>query len=319
MVTECLIWPGHKGSGAIDPTDRVNMHSSPRAAGGYTITREAQWRLRNLRQDDSWKARLTTMLIDQRERGIERPEVTQELIDLALNEAPLPVHERADRLLRFIAKQTKTVGEVVGIGQDVHEAYAWSESTGWEEVLYLSHYLVSSGWLKGTFPPGDARGSITVEGYSRIAEQRVNIDSSQAFVAMWLHDRMKAAYADGVAPGIRDAGYAPLRIDRKEHINKIDDEIVAEIRRSRFVVADFTPGVDGARGSVYYEAGFAHGLGLPVIFTCREGSIKELHFDTSHYSHIVWSDPPDLREKLKNRILAVIGEGPGLDPTLRLP
>ena len=61
---------------------------------------------------------------------------------------------------------------------------------------------------------------------------------------------------------------------------------------------------------MYYEAGFAHGLDLPVIFTCRDDAVETLHFDTNHYSHIVWSDPMDLREKLKNRILAVIGEGP---------
>ena len=316
MTTECLIWPGHEGSGANAIAGRVNMESSPRAAGGYTVTSEAQWRLRNNRLDDSWKARLTTMLIDQRERGIERPEVTQRFIDLASHKASLPVHERADRLLRFIAKQARTVGESIWIERSYDEAFAWSESTKWEEVLYLTRYLVSAGWLGGDFTLGGASATVTVQGYSRIAEQRVNVDSSQAFVAMWFHSSMTAASADGVELGIRDAGYDPLRIDRKEHINKIDDEIVAEIRRSRFVVADFTHGEGGARGGVYYEAGFAHGLGLPVIFTCRDDSLDTLHFDTSHYSHIVWSDPEDLREKLKNRILAVIGEGPGLNPTI---
>ena len=118
------------------------------------------------------------------------------------------------------------------------------------------------------------------------------------------------AYEDGIEAGIRDAGFSPLRIDRKDHINKIEDEIIAEIRRSRFVVADFSQGDDGARGGVYYEAGFAHGLDLPVIFTCHEKSLKDLHFDTAHYSHIVWADHAELREKLKNRILAVIGQGP---------
>ena len=103
----------------------------------------------------------------------------------------------------------------------------------------------------------------------------------------------------------------PSGLTEKEHTNKIEDEIIAEIRRSRFIVADFTQGDSGPRGGVYYEAGFAHGLGLPVIFTCKEGDKDELHFDTNHYNHIVWTTPEDLREKLKNRIRAVIGEGPG--------
>ena len=107
-----------------------------------------------------------------------------------------------------------------------------------------------------------------------------------------------------------DAGYTAMRIDRKEHINKIDDEIIAEIRRSRFLVADFSQGDDGARGGVYFEAGFALGLGIPVIYTCRKSDIDKLHFDTRQYNHIVWETPEDLRTALKNRILAVIGEGP---------
>ena len=127
---------------------------------------------------------------------------------------------------------------------------------------------------------------------------------------------MNEAFKQGMELAVSQAGYRPMRIDRKEHINKIDDEIVAEIRRSRFLVADFTQGADGARGGVYYEAGFAHGLGLPVIFTCREDAVDQLHFDTNHYNHIVWATPEELREKLRNRILAVIGEGPGQQGTL---
>lgn len=133
---------------------------------------------------------------------------------------------------------------------------------------------------------------------------------------MWFDDTMASTYADGIEPSVRAAGYEPLRIDRKHHINKIEDEIIAEIRRSKFLVADFTHGEDGARGSVYYEAGFAHGLNIPVFLTCRKDFIKTLHFDISHYVHIAWSDPADLGEQLKNRILAILGAGPGLSANL---
>ncbi|MGP1283273.1 MAG: hypothetical protein ACTS1X_09890 [Parasphingopyxis sp.] len=137
---------------------------------------------------------------------------------------------------------------------------------------------------------------------------------SQAFVAMWFDDSMSLAFDEGFKPAIENAGFDALRIDRKEHNNKIDDEIVGEIRRSRFVVADFTTRTEGegsgARGGVYFEAGFAMGLGLPVIWTCREDCIGFVHFDTRQYSHVVWQEPSDLAEKLRKRILAVVGEGP---------
>lgn len=66
----------------------------------------------------------------------------------------------------------------------------------------------------------------------------------------------------------------------------------------------------GARGGVYYEAEFAYGLNIPVIFLCRNDALATLHFDTNHFNHIVWTTPEELRIKLKTRILAIIGEGP---------
>jgi nucleoside 2-deoxyribosyltransferase len=60
-----------------------------------------------------------------------------------------------------------------------------------------------------------------------------------------------------------------------EHINKIGDEIISQIRRSKFLIADFT----GHRGGVYFEAGLAMGLGLPVFWTCRRDDLDKLHFD----------------------------------------
>ena len=159
-----------------------------------------------------------------------------------------------------------------------------------------------------------------MKGYERLEEiEKPNQDSTKVFVAMWFDDSMDKVWEKGIRPAITDAGYEPVRIDQKEHANKIDDEIIAEIRRSRFVVADFTHGkIDdkelpikkrGARGGVYYEAGFAQGLGIDVIFTCHEDQIDYLHFDTRQYKHISWSRPEELKNALKNRISALYGNG----------
>ena len=91
-----------------------------------------------------------------------------------------------------------------------------------------------------------------------------------------------------------------------EHDGRIDDQIIAEIRRSAFVIADFT----GHRGGVYYEAGFAHGLGRRVIFTCRADDMDKLHFDVRQYNTIVWDSSDQLSKLLQNRILALFGAGP---------
>ena len=121
-----------------------------------------------------------------------------------------------------------------------------------------------------------------------------------------------ATSSDGRHVDSEEAGYEALRIDQKEHINKIDDEIIAELRRARFVVVDFTHGHDGPRGGVYYEAGFAYGRGVPVIFSCRKDAIDKIHFDTRQYNHIVWEPEKldEFRHRLTTRICAVVGDGP---------
>ena len=154
-----------------------------------------------------------------------------------------------------------------------------------------------------------------MKGYSYLDNLTLEIDSKKIFVAMWFDDSMNDAYTKGFALGIQEAGFEDVRVDTRieqvKHTGKIDDLVIAEIRSSRAVVADFTQGGSEARGSVYYEAGFAHGLRIPVIFTCRKDCIEELHFDTRQYPHIVWEDPEELRESLNNRIRALLGVGTG--------
>jgi hypothetical protein len=87
---------------------------------------------------------------------------------------------------------------------------------------------------------------------------------------------------------------------------KIDDEIIAEIRRSAFLVADFT----GHRQNVYFETGFAIGLARQVVWTCRKDEIKDLHFDIRQYNCIDWKNEAELARRLQYRIEAMFGRGP---------
>jgi len=115
-------------------------------------------------------------------------------------------------------------------------------------------------------------------------DRRQNGGFKVGVVAMWFDQELNKIYYDHIITAINDTGYKPIRIDGKEHINKICDEIIAEIRKSRFIIADFT----GQRGGVYYEARFAHGLGIPIIWTCRKDGIDKLHFDIRQYNCILW-------------------------------
>jgi nucleoside 2-deoxyribosyltransferase len=123
---------------------------------------------------------------------------------------------------------------------------------------------------------------------------------------MWFTDEMELFYDEGFRPALHGLGYDPIRVDREHYLGKIDDFIIASIRKSGLLVADFT----GMRTGVFFEAGFGLGLGIPVVWTCRETDRDELvkHFDTRQYNHLLWTDAADLKTKLRLRIeAAVIG------------
>lgn len=205
----------------------------------------------------------------------------------------------------------------VGIGPEATTglpyALAVSESTADDEIRFLCDELVEKKWIRPTRAPTDPAYCVKVtgRGYEAVRSPRLP-DSEQGFVAMWLDKSMDAVYENGLRPAIEDAGYRAVRIDRELNVDKIDDAILAGIRQSRFVVADFTHGDNGVRGSVYFEVGFARGLRIEVISTCREDQVDSLHFDTRQYYHIAWKlDGLDqLRRDARDRILARVGAAP---------
>lgn len=125
--------------------------------------------------------------------------------------------------------------------------------------------------------------------------------NKQVFVAMWFDASHNDTYL-AIEKAIRHCGFNPLRIDNKQHNNEISGEILYEIKNSRFLVADVT----GQRQGVYFEAGYAKGLNIPVIWACHESEIDKVHFDTRQYNHIIWDSPETLQNELINRIKGTI-------------
>lgn len=315
--SKCPIW----GTPATlqDQFDRdVTTVESTRAGGRYEITLEANEDLED--KGDDLKSRLTTWIVDQHGLGNRTPLIDTKILARVGRARPLQYGDRRDRFLQWFKDKSSSKlgaalppfsrGDEPAQNSPYLELLARSESTDPSELKFLIDACKQEGLLKDHGNTGRFF-RLSTKGYEYLDRlSRANPNSEQAFVAMWFDPSMNEAYDQGIDPAIQAAGYRPQRIDRKEHVNRIDDEIIAEIRRSRFVVADFTSEPQQPRGGVYFEAGFALGLGIPVIWMCHKDIIGEIHFDTRQYNHIAWIDPNDLFTQLKNRIEAVIGDGP---------
>ena len=232
------------------------------------------------------------------------------LVDISEFEArilslcPRTTQEKMNSILTYIAEKSSYPGQMIQINRYLD--YPLFYCKGMEELEFYFGHLEFMG-LVGRDPniSGPMRLMLSGEGWKVVEEQtKPNIESKQTFVAMWFDDELKSAYSDGIAKLEEDIGFSMLRVDMKQFNEKICDRILSEIRRSRFLIADVT----GHRQGVYFEAGFAMGLGLPVIWTCRDDQIKFCHFDTRQYNHITWKDADELYQKLRDRILATIGK-----------
>jgi len=236
--------------------------------------------------------------VDSQNSNGERPTITSDTLPGLRSLPTLPLMERAKRLLILMSDRTHRLGQSIDLSDPKVEVRLQATDPG--EVAFIADFLRGQTWVKGNLELTGV-GMIRADEWKRTASA-----SMQGFVAMWFNDSMKDAWTNGLQKAIVDAGYLPMRIDSKEHVNKICDEIIAEIRRSKFLVADFT----GQRGGVYFEAGFAMGLALPVIWTCRKDDMPNIHFDTRQYNCIDWETPDELANRLLKRIEAVIGRGP---------
>ena len=174
----------------------------------------------------------------------------------------------------------------------------WKDNEKMVEIDFWLETLITLGYLKKKTP----HYLLTLEGWKRASnytkEQAV---SQTVFVAMSFADDLLPARAE-IVRAIESSGFVPMVIDTKEHNNQILPEILFEIRKSRFVVADLTY----QRNGVYYEAGYAEGLNIPVIALCRDDDFDNVHFDLKQKNAILWQTPKDIFGKLIKRIEATL-------------
>ena len=327
----CPVWP-ESPAGTIQTGSPFEPKRfwSPRAGGVFTIpagipegsVRVFDEEARKMVSSWIWEKNAALDVLGPEDEA-EVPELTPHIISEVSQRQPLSVEQRIDRALRAIGRPPASLPctkpsesgymlfqAAAEIGSDPLE-FEW-----FRKELENAGFLDALRRIRNGFPLNLV---LTLKGLDRLETGGDALVSNTVFVAMWFGDEVKAAYDNGIEPAIRDAGYEPVRIDRKEHSDRIDDRIIAEIRRARFLVCDFTCGLlpderskSGktaiARGGVYYEAGFAHGLDKRVIWTCRQDLIDHVHFDVRQYNLLPWEDgkEADLRDRLATRIRAVV-------------
>lgn len=231
--------------------------------------------------------------------------------------AALPAPEALlDEAVLWIGRHSKGVGQVFQI--DYREYRAILGTPDEQAFDFVAAWMLESGLFAGFKPAALSpepiplsNCTLTPAGWTRYAQLNQSQALHYGFMAMKYGDpELDAVVEDHFVPEVGKTGFDLRRLDQGQPAGLIDDQLRVMIRTSRFVVCDLTHGNRGA----YWEAGFAEGLGKPVIYTCRKDVFDNRqhdhhpHFDTNHMVTVLW-DPGDVSKaaiRLKDTVRATL-------------
>lgn len=230
--------------------------------------------------------------------------------------------EQADRLILYIGDRVKESGRPIPELSGFHESIGAPDQEAADRVLekLAKEGLVERKKLARVLRRGPAAGRETTAGERKFFEvdltregwnlydklKKVLPEGNYGFIAMEFKDPSFTRFVNEVVkPEVKKrTGYDLVDMNDVGRAGLINEIMSRCIKGAIFVIADLTHDNSGA----YWEAGYAEGLGKPVVYTCEEGKFKAegTHFDTNHFTTIFWSesgDNKDFCKKLTDTIL----------------
>ncbi len=236
------------------------------------------------------------------------PPIDNQLIE-AVSKNPLPnVAEQADNLIIWFAENGAS-GREYSIQPSMYQSIIGVTSP--EGVGLILRHLLAKEFIETrrgmTFAcHGQGMAILSFRGWQHYEQlKRGAVNSRKAFMAMeYGNEELDEIVDECFKPAVADTGFELYRLNEKPRAGLIDDRLRVEIRNSRFLISDLTHDNRGA----YWEAGYAEGLGKPVIYTCKKDVFNKTHFDTNHHLTVIW-DAANLQEaanELKATIRATL-------------
>ena len=236
----------------------------------------------------------------------------------AILEKSLPrPQEQADLLIRWLAEHSENPGDEISLEPLEHylSIIGSKSKEGFHMVLL---HLIKIGLVGGDLTKMYGSGHVNYAGLNRITLTfagwnyfetllKGSTTYRKAFMAMKFGDfELNAVLENVFKPNVKKAGFDLFKLDDEPRAGLIDDRLRVEIQSSDFLIADLTHENNGA----YWEAGYAEGLGKPVIYTCEKEKfeLQKTHFDTNHHLTVTWdkNSPEQAGELLKATIRATL-------------
>ena len=273
--------------------------------GRYSASYEVFFTMQH-NQDESIKQALSGLSREMHELGGKSPEFLTYNLDDYRKQHQIPdlddVEQKTEKLLQRLRGKSQYYGERIPLLYDDDYPLAYAKNA--TEFIALIKLLEEGGYVRLLGETNvDVHAVLSANGWNIAKKfEKSNQESDQGFIAVWFDDSMNESAA-AIEEAIKKSGFKPMYIKYEHFAEKIYDKALTEIRQSRFLVVDLT----GNRPSVFFEAGFAHGLGIETLYVYKEGVGEEnfpLEFYVRHYQCYRYKDSSELTEILTNAISA---------------
>ena len=201
-----------------------------------------------------------------------------------------PIHQ-AKRIVRYVGDEMLKTGQPVMAGEIPEIMGSANEQMTWAVVdgLCEKRKMRRGPNVKDFDGVFRAPLTLTLDGWEQYeAEKQRESSGKYGFMAMAFNKPELEPIVRCLKKQIRqEMDCELLHMGDRERAGILDNFLRMRIRESAFVIADLTHDNAGA----YWEAGYAEGLGKPVIYTCERTKFRKekTHFDTSHSTTITWA------------------------------
>ena len=161
--------------------------------------------------------------------------------------------------------------------------------------LYVDAVKVAST----SFPVTRAPLGVLLQSSGRAAVKGVKLTEQEriCFVVMQFTEEYNALYTDVIKLTCEKFGYKVIRGDDFYHSGLIIEDITRSIRECSLVIADVTPN----NPNVFYEVGFAHGIGKTTILLSDRKRDK-LPFDISGFRTLFYDNSIGGKSAVEERL-----------------
>lgn len=205
---------------------------------------------------------------------------------------PVSIEDKGNRLLQYLYRHSEGPGEAVVI-QPLSSSYNLTYSPNLQELVYIIDKLISDQLLirEGmTF-------KLTETGWNEAAESAGGKKLKPCLVLVSDEENLSTTWLEKLLPKIEQCGFLPRLLTHTKTQNGEKYEL-DQIAESKLIIADLT----GQSPEVYFSAGYALGLNIPVLWTVNSIEADKLFVQLKDIRPIVWDSAEELAIILQQKL-----------------